>query len=224
MSTKKNPVRTSTRELQQKRLRFLVQFAILLALEAVVCFTPLGSLPIGPMVATLSHIPVIIAAMLLGPVAGAGMGFAFGLFSFLVWTFMPPPTAAAMAFVFTPFHSLAAVEGAYWSLAICFVPRILLGLVCGLLYQAFSHISKMPNALKYTISAIVASLLHSFLVISGIYVFFGPEYIALTGAVYTTLFAAIIASIGINGVVEAVIAGVVGYAVCAPVQKYLAKL
>ena len=58
------------------KILFIAQFGILLALEAIVCFTPLGSLPaIGPIVATLSHIPVIITAIVLGTGAGAAMGF-----------------------------------------------------------------------------------------------------------------------------------------------------
>ena len=48
---------------QPQNILFIAQFGILLALE-VVCFTPLGSLRvIGPIVATLSHIPVIITAV-----------------------------------------------------------------------------------------------------------------------------------------------------------------
>jgi uncharacterized membrane protein len=86
---------------KKSKVLFLTQFSVLLAIEAVVCFTPLGSLPaIGPIVATLSHIPVIVTAILLGTAAGAGMGFFFGLFSFLVWTFAPP--SPVVAFVFTP--------------------------------------------------------------------------------------------------------------------------
>ena len=48
--------------LGRKQILFLVQFAMLLAIEAVFCFTPLGSLPIGPMVATFAMLPVIVAA------------------------------------------------------------------------------------------------------------------------------------------------------------------
>ena len=66
----------------------MVQFSILLALEVIMCFTPLGSIPIGPMVATLAMIPVILTGILLGVGAGAAMGFCAGLFSFIVWTFI----------------------------------------------------------------------------------------------------------------------------------------
>lgn len=53
---------------------FIAQFAILLALEAIVCFTPLGSIPIGPLVATLAMLPVIVAGILLGTRRGGGHG------------------------------------------------------------------------------------------------------------------------------------------------------
>ena len=93
----------------------MVQFSILLALEVIMCFTPLGSIPIGPMVATLAMIPVILTGILLGVGAGAAMGFFAGLFSFIVWTFISPgPTA----FVFTPFVSIGDIHGNGWSLVL----------------------------------------------------------------------------------------------------------
>lgn len=83
----------------------LIQFGALLAIEAIFWFTPLGSLPaIGPIVATLAMVPVIITALLLGTKAGTIMGACAGMFSFLVWTFSPP--SPIVAFVFTPFYTL----------------------------------------------------------------------------------------------------------------------
>ena len=116
----------------RKRTLFIAQFSILLAIEAIVCFTPLGSLPaLGPIVATLSHIPVIITAVLLGTKAGAGMGFFFGLFSFIVWTFMPP--VPPIAFVY-PVLPLGQFRGILES-GDLFVPRILICVVTGLTFQ-----------------------------------------------------------------------------------------
>src|SRR5450756_1744768 len=118
----------------------LTQFAMLLAIEAVVCFTPLGSLPaVGPIVATLGMVPVIITAILLGTGAGACMGAFAGLFSFLVWTFTPPNPL--VAFVFTPFYMLGPTRGNVWSLVICFVPRILVGVVAGACFKLFTRLN-----------------------------------------------------------------------------------
>ncbi len=94
-----------------KNTLFMAQFALLLAIEIIVCFTPLGSIPIGPIVATLAMIPVIITAILLGVGAGAVMGAFAGLCSFLVMTFVSPsPTS----FVFTPFYSVGDIHGNDW--------------------------------------------------------------------------------------------------------------
>lgn len=87
--------------MSRKKILFLAQFALLLAIELIFCFTPLGSIPIVPglVVATLAMVPVVITAILLGTGAGAAMGFVAGLCSFLVWSFITP---APTSFVFTP--------------------------------------------------------------------------------------------------------------------------
>jgi len=59
---------------KKNKTLFLAQFGILLAIEAIFCFTPLGSIPMGPIVATLAMIPVILVAILLGTKAGTLMG------------------------------------------------------------------------------------------------------------------------------------------------------
>jgi len=214
------------RDAQRAKLLWMTQFAILLALEAIVCFTPLGSLPIGTMVATLSHIPVIIAAILLGPLAGSLMGFFFGLFSFLVWTFMPG--TPVVAFVFTPFYSLGTVSGNAWSLVICFVPRILLGLCAALLFRALYRLiaGKSTAVLRlgaYTLSAVLATLLHTLLVLGGIYLFFGESYATALGISFPLLLGILGTVVATNGLLEAGIAALVGYGVCMPLHKYVLK-
>ena len=126
------------------RVRKLVQFAVLLAVEAVFCFTVLGSLPaIGPIVATLGMIPVIIASLLLGWRYGSLMGFFAGFFSFVVWSFMPPN--ALIAFVFSPLYTLGTYSGNFGSLLICFVPRILTGLFPDLIHKWFLKLMPRHN-------------------------------------------------------------------------------
>jgi uncharacterized membrane protein len=39
---------------------------------------------------------------------------------------------------FTPAYSLGGAPGSLWSLVICFVPRILIGVTAGLLFRLFS--------------------------------------------------------------------------------------
>ncbi len=200
-----------------KKTIFLAQFAMLLAIEAIVCFTPLGSLPIGPMVATLGMVPVIITAIILGTPAGTAMGFFTGLFSFLVMTFTPP---TPVAFVFTPFYSIGAVHGNFWSLVICFVPRILVGTVTGLCFSLFSRL-KWNKVFAFSVSGVLGSLTNTILVLGGIYVFFGQSYATVIGKSFDVLLGIIGLSILTNGVPEAVIGGIAAYAICYPIKKHM---
>ena len=201
----------------------LVQFSILLALEALVCFTPLGSLPLSPvLVATLSHLPVIVTAILLGTAPGALMGFFFGLFSFLIWTLAPPNPL--IAFAFTPLYSAGAVQGSVWSLVICFVPRILLGVAAGVFFRVFQKLFARFDriqVLSYTLTGLLSSLIHTVLVLGGIYVFFGQPYAEANDVAYSGLLLALGGLILTNGLLEAGIAAAVSYGVCRPLKRFV---
>lgn len=202
---------------------FLTRFAILLALEAVVCFTPLGSIPIGPIVATLGMVPVIITAIVLGPKAGTLMGFIAGLFSFLVMTFTP--MGGVTAFVFTPFYSIGEVHGNLWSLVICFVPRILTGTVAGALFNALEQrFTGRKVAFAYGLAGLAGSMTNTLGVMAGIYFFFGRDYAAVAGMAYEALLGLIGMVILTNGVAEAVVATVLASVICQPLRRMTARL
>ncbi|MGD9559834.1 MAG: ECF transporter S component [Oscillospiraceae bacterium] len=203
----------------RKKTLFLTQFSILLAIEAIFCFTPLGSLPaFGPIVMTLAHIPVILTAIMLGTGAGTLMGLFTGIFSFLVWTFAPPNPIAA--FIFTPFYSMGEFQGNFGSLLICFVPRILMGAVAGLVFHKTPRLSNKLDWLRYVLSGIFGSLTNTLLVMLGIYVFFASAFESAMGiAVYIYIGSTILTS----GLPEAAAAAVVALVVCKPLKKALDK-
>lgn len=197
---------------------------MLLAIEAIVCFTPLGSLPaIGPIVATLGMIPVVITAILLGVGAGTLMGFFAGLFSFIVWTFMPP--SPLVAFLFTPFYKFGELGGNAWSLVICFLPRILVGTVAGLVFRALrvQGASRGRDILTFGLSGALGSLVNTFLVLFGIYLFFGEQYATALGIGYQAVLAIIGTTILTSGIPEAVLAAVAAFFVCRPLLKRIQK-
>ena len=204
----------------RRKILFLAQFSVLLAIEAIVCFTPLGSLPaLGPIVATLSHVPVILTAILLGPLAGSLMGFSFGLFSFLVWTFTPP--SPVVAFAFTPFYSFGPFQGNFWSLVIVFLPRILIGLVAGLIFNlAKNRKHELPAAAA---GGVLGSLTNTFLVLGGIWLFFGRKYAEAAGFPYETILAVIGGTVLASGLPEAAIGGFLAAAVAVPVRRIVFK-
>lgn len=211
-------------EQNKGRAAFLARFSILLAIEAIVCFTPLGSLPaIGPIVATLGMIPVIITAVTLGVGAGSLMGFFAGLFSFLVWTFMAPNPL--IAFVFTPLAQFGEVGGSAWSLVICFLPRILVGTVSGLVFQTLHRKDAGPkrDILAYGLSGVLGSMTNTLLVMFGIYVFFGRDYAAALGVGYQLLLGLIGVTVLTSGIPEAVLGGVSAFFVGRVINRRLKR-
>ena len=63
------------------KTRKLVSAGMLSAISIILGMTPLGIIPIGPLSATTMHLPVIIGAVLEGPVVGLIIGAIFGGFS-----------------------------------------------------------------------------------------------------------------------------------------------
>ena len=106
----------------------LVLTALFTAIIVIMAYTPLGYIPLGVINATIIHIPVILGALFLGPKKGAFLGFVFGFTSFLKNTLTP---ATLSAFVFSPViaGSQFGASGVLRSAYICFVPRILVGVV-----------------------------------------------------------------------------------------------
>lgn len=200
-----------------QRTLLMVRFSILLALEAIFCFTPLGSIPIGPMVATLMMIPVIVTAIVLGPKAGTLMGAVSGLFSFLVMTFMP---TTPLAFVFTPFYSAGEFRGNGWSLVICFLPRILAGTVAALTFRALhKRLDNKKQAIAYSLAGLFGSMTNTVGVLGGIYLFFGPSYALANGVAYPALLG-ILGTIALtNGILEAVVCTLLSAAICMPLLR-----
>ena len=198
---------------KKKNTVYFVQLALLTAVLALFAFTPLGTLKITPGVsATLAHIPVIIGAIVLGKWAGLYLGSMFGLFSFIVWTFIYP--GDPMAPIFTPFAENAVMGSSLWSLVIVFVPRALFGLLTAIIYSFFEKRVKMNCTFAATLSAISGTVLHSAMVLSLIYFIFGSVY--SEGKHFVAF---IIAWAGVNCLLEIAVAAIVSAALTVPLKK-----
>lgn len=106
----------------------LVLTALFAAIIIIMAFTPLGYIPLVVINATIIHIPVILGSLFCGPKKGGFLGFIFGLTSFIKNTVMP---TSLSAFVFSPVlaASMVGTSGIVKSAFICFVPRILVGIL-----------------------------------------------------------------------------------------------
>ena len=100
----------------------LTTVGILGAIVIMLGLTPLGFIPLGVLTITSLHIPVIIAGILEGPVVGGLVGLIFGFFS--LFNAMTRPTPISFVF-YNPLISI--------------MPRILIGVVTGLVYRALKY-------------------------------------------------------------------------------------
>ena len=208
-------MKTTTHENTAQTLG-MVQVALFAALIIILAFTPfLGYIPLGFTRATIIHIPVIIGSLMLGPKKGAFLGFVFGMTSFINNTMNPTATS----FVFTPCFELGEVHGGIGSVIICFVPRILVGVVPWYVYRGLERIFG-KQMLSLAAAGIAGALTNTLLVMNLIYVFFRTAYAAANNVAEGAVYTFILSIIGMNGVPEAVVSAVLVSIICRVLFQY----
>lgn len=200
----------------------LVQLALLTALIILLAFVPyIGyiKIPVLAIQATTIHIPVIVGSILLGPKAGAVLGFCFGVTSLINNTTQPGITS----FCFSPFISMGeGLGGSPLALVICFVPRILCGVVPHYVYRLLQKLGKeteKPKKISMLAAGVAGSLTNTILVMTMIYLFFGQQYAAARGMAFEAVLGVILSVVFINGTLEALVAALLAAAVCLAILK-----
>ena len=164
------------------QIRNLTMMALFIAIEVVLLVTPFGYLRIGPLSATLMHVPVIVCACLMSTKHGVFLGLVFGITSVINATMAPNITS----FCFSPFVEVAGFHGGFQSLLIAIVPRVLLGLIAGLSFQFF--LKKMnKKAWSACLAAGLATFCHTIMVLGLIILFYGAQYAVAVGVAQSAL-------------------------------------
>ena len=202
----------------------LVQLAFFSAIIIVMALVPsLGYIPLGVTRATIIHIPVIIGSIMLGPKKGAFLGGLFGLTSLLANTFSPTVTS----FVFSPFYSIGDAHGNGWSLVICFLPRILTGIVPFYVFRGIRTLMmkgyKNAETLPLVAAGLAGSLTNTLLVMNMIFLFFHDSYAGARGVASEALYGVILGVIGVNGIPEAIVAAILTLAVGKALLRFTRK-
>lgn len=195
----------------KKEIQGMVLTSLFSAIIIIMAFTPLGYIPLGVINATIIQIPVIIGALFCGPKQGIFLGFLFGFTSFLKNTIMP---ATLSAFVFSPVlaANMFGPKGVLFSSFICFVPRILVGIIPYFIYKGMKKLSKW-KFLNFAVAGVVGAFTNTFLVMGSIYVLYKDAYAIAQGIAPDLVLGVIGGIIGFNGVIEAVLSGIIVSAV-----------
>lgn len=177
----------------------LVKVGLLSAITMVMGTTGVGFIPIQPFKLTIMHIPVIIGAILEGPIAGALIGMMFGLFS--IYQNLMVPGITSFAF----YNPLVSV-----------LPRILIGVISYYVYKLFSRFSEGAGV---AIGAAVGSLTNTIGVLGMIFVLYLQRYVSARG----TTAKAIYTAGAMNGTIEAVLATIIVVPIIFAVKKIRRK-
>ena len=192
-----------------KKTYDLVITALFAAIIILMAFVPyVGYLNLVLIKATLIHVPVIIGSIILGPKKGALLGFIFGLTSLVTNTFNP----SLLSFAFSPFYN----GGNFMSIVICFVPRILVGVVPYFVYRGINALSSkltLKNFISLPIAAAAGAFTNTLLVMPMIYIFFKDQFAAAKEIPVDSVLGVVVGIIGANGIPEAIVAIVIVTAV-----------
>lgn len=191
-----------------------------LSIILLCAFTPFGFIHLGIIKATIIHIPIIIASIILGPKIGAFLGFVFGITSIVTNTIAP----TLLSFAFSPaIPVLGTSHGSFWALFIAIVPRVIIGFIP---YYVFKTVHRTVTKKKYNqklaffLTGLLSTFIHTFLVMGSISLLFQDAYAQAVNADSTSaIFKAVITVFFTNGLIEAILAAFVTSIVALPLFK-----
>ena len=198
--------------MKNKKTFDIVLTAFFLGIMILMSVVPfLGFIPIGPLNATILHVPVIIGSVILGPRLGAFLGSSFGVMSVFNATTRP----SALSFVFSPFIPIIGTSHGSWkALLVALVPRILVGIVPYYVYKFGQRFFKgKTNSIALFLAGIAGGLTNTLLVMNLIYFLFKDSYGQIIKKGADQVYGAILAVIATQGVPEAIVAGILTAAV-----------
>lgn len=198
--------------------------AIFLSIILLFAFTPIGFIHLGVIKATLIHIPIIIASIILGPRIGALLGLVFGFTSIAVNTISP----SLLSFAFSPaIPVIGTSQGSFWALFIALVPRVIIGFIPYFIFKAFRKAMEKKASVQKPalfITGLLSTFIHTFLVMGSITFIFQDAYAeAINAASTSAIYTAVLTVFLTNGLVEALLAGLVTMAVAPALLKITRK-
>ena len=198
------------------KVRKITLTALLVAIIFLLTFTPLGYLVIGPIAATTIQMPVIIGAVLMGPVTGLVLGGFFGLSAIVKVLTMPGADPfATLALSYSPLHYIV----------VCMGSRLVMGFLTGVLGEMLSKIPVLQkrrwSPIRYGITGAAGSLMNT--------VFYLGMLWLLCAEVISTYYNVDISGVGAlvmgtavaAGIPEAIVSCLVVAAVCKAMEAVL---
>ena len=186
---------------KKNRTRYMTELALMSAIIFLMAFTPLGYSRTPGLSITFLTVPVAVGAIILGPEGGAVCGLVFGI------------TSLIQCFMGGSFGSMLLSINPLGTAFTCIVPRVLEGLLCGLVFRWIKRVSKNS---AYFAASLACPLLNTVFFMSAIVlIFYHTEYIQglvqTLGVTNPLMF--VVAFVGVQGMIEAVVCFLIASAV-----------
>lgn len=195
-----------------ENVRKMVIIAMLSGICLFLGLTGLGFIPLPLFKLTILHLPVIIGAIIEGPIVGGSIGLIFGLFSIYQNITAPTPMSP---FFYNPLVSV--------------VPRVLIGIISYYIYKLLK--SKLKNIkLSISLAAVCGSLVNTIGVLGTIYLIYFKDYATILiekGTIesnsVSAVSTALLTVIGTNGIAEAILSALVATPIVIAIFKMQKK-
>lgn len=190
-------------EKKSKDTRWLTSVALMAAVVILLANTPLGMIQLPIIKATTVHIPVILGAILLGPMAGAILGAVFGVCSLISNTVTP----TLLSFAFSPFMSMTGMSGAVKAVWISVGCRMMIGIISGWFWILVKK-CKLNHFIALPIAGFLGSMVNTVFVMGSIYVLLAREYAQARNVGVEAVFGLVMGTVTASGIPEAIAAAV----------------
>ena len=187
----------------KKDTRWLTSVALMAAVVILLANTPLGMIQLPIIKATTVHIPVILGAILLGPMAGAILGAVFGVCSLISNTVTP----TLLSFAFSPFMSMTGMSGAVKAVWISVGCRMMIGIISGWFWKKKKK-CKLNHFIALPIAGFLGSMVNTVFVMGSIYVLLAREYAQARNVGVEAVFGLVMGTVTASGIPEAIAAAV----------------
>jgi uncharacterized membrane protein len=192
---------------QKNKTYRIAILGILSAFIIIQTFVPfLGNIPIPPLNPTIIHITVIVAAFVLSTKDGMLVGLVWGL-ARMVKAYTLPASPLDLLLWTNPI--------------IAVVPRVMVGLVAGLIFHAF--LKRKQEKRGMVVAAVLGSLTNTVLVLGFIALFYGNEYATALNVDPSNLLKVLAGIVATNGLGEAVAAGLIAPFIAKALMKVRRK-
>jgi uncharacterized membrane protein len=178
----------------------MTKVGVLSAITIVMGLSGIGFVPLPALKATIMHLPVIIGAILEGPIVGMLIGLIFGVFSII--QNITTPTVLSFALI-NPLVSI--------------LPRMLIGITAYYTYNLVIKAKK--NILAISVAAAVGSITNTVGVLGMIYLLYVDKFAEVRHVSVDTAIKVVYGIALTNGIAEAIIASIIVTAVVISIRN-----